>query len=222
MIVLRALTPAAGVDPFSIVFFNYGRVPVAAAVYDPFSGLSSYLRRPGCAGSHGREADRDRHRERLPGDEEFDQATSNPLPNTAFKQTTPARSTARRSRGSPRRAGRLHGEDDLLPVVAGSTKKLTAVAFFDGNRKLGASSSAGASSASTRSDWKAAGKAAKGKHVLRTLAATRPGGRRRQLSQSAFAAKPDPPFCAGAGCPGLPGAPRPVGPVLLRGRPTGR
>jgi hypothetical protein len=166
MIVVRATDAASGVDPFSIVF-AYARVLIGAAAYDPFSGLA-FLPLPAAApaltaGKTATVSVASDYQET----KNLDQATANPLPNTSFRLS---RVTVV---NGPTATWLLPVTDACVPATtrvlaaAGSTKQLSAVAFFDGDRKIAVVKKGvlGLYAA----DWKPRG--AKGsKHVLRVLA----------------------------------------------------
>ncbi len=163
MIVLRARDALSGVDPFSVVL-GYGRVLIGAAAFDPDTGLA-FVPLPTAAPAlaAGRTA-----AAMMVSDyqetKNLDQASEDPLPNTAIRRTslrvvaaptvtwlTPAVNAcaARRAR---------------LLVAAGSSRRVRSVAFFAGKRRIalvrrGAAGLYGAT-------WRT-GRAAKGKHVLR-------------------------------------------------------
>jgi hypothetical protein len=166
MIVLRTTDAGAGIDPFSIVF-NYGRVLIGAAAFDPFSGLA-FLPLPPAAPAlaAGKQATIG-----LASDyqetKNLDQASTNPLPNTTFRQTRLTVVTRPTVTWLVPDTNACALPTTQLLVTAGSTKKLTAVAFFDGARRIAVVKKGlvGLYSA----NWKT-GKAAKGKHVLRVLA----------------------------------------------------
>ncbi len=166
MIVVRATDAGSGVDPFSLVF-AYARVLIGAAAYDPVSGLV-FLPLPAAAPalSAGKTATISVASD-YQETKNLDQATANPLPNTTFR---PSRLTVV---NGPTATWLLPVSDACAPAstrllaAAGSTKPLTAVAFFDGNRKIAVVKKGvlGLYAAT----WKPQG--AKGsKHVLRVLA----------------------------------------------------
>ena len=166
MLVLRATDLGAGVDPFSIAL-NYGRVLIGAVAYDPFSGLA-FLPVPSAAPALG--AGRTPTISLASDYQEaknLDQASANPLPNTAF-------SRARLSVVSgptvtwllPDRNACAAPRTQLL-VTAGSTRKVSGVAFFDGSRKIAVVKRGVLGLYTTI--WRTAG-ARTGKHVLRVLA----------------------------------------------------
>jgi hypothetical protein len=132
---LQVLDRGAGVDPFSLVL-SYGRVLVGAALYDPFSGvaifplppnaprLSAGRRRVTFAASDFQEA---KNANTYGGDI---------MPNTRFLQgrlRVVRRATVTWVTPLARRCAARRVE---LVVVAGSTRRIRAVRFFDGKRRL--------------------------------------------------------------------------------------
>ncbi|MBA2361353.1 MAG: hypothetical protein H0V79_10555, partial [Actinobacteria bacterium] len=134
-IAIQVSDAGAGPDPYSLAY-NYGRVLLGAAAYDPASGIALF---PVPAGAPRLAAGRPRVFFRASDYQEAKNANSynkELTPNTRFHQPrlrvvrgatitwlTPA------ARGCVPRSARLL-------VVASATRKLGAVRFFDGKRQL--------------------------------------------------------------------------------------
>jgi subtilisin family serine protease len=164
-LVLRALDSGAGVDPLSILLV-YGRAIVAAAAFDPVSGLALIPLPPQAPAlstgpvrlllivSDNQEA------------KNVDVLGANLMPNTSF--TTPTLRVGARptlnwlypEAGTCARA-RTH-----LLVVGSSTRRISEVRFYDGKRRIATVKKgvAGLYSAT----WKRAG-AARGSHTLEAV-----------------------------------------------------
>ena len=165
-IVVRVTDAGSGVDPYSIVF-NYGRVLIGAAAFDPFSGLAFLPLPPAAAALAAGKEPTIVVASDYQETKNLDQASANPLPNTGFKRT------ALRVVDGPTvswllpDAGTCAAGSTRLLVVAGSTKTLAAVAFFDGRKKIAVAKKGVVGLYADT--WKTPG-LAKGKHVLRALA----------------------------------------------------
>jgi hypothetical protein len=166
MIVLRATDRLSGVDPFSAVL-GYGRVLVAAAAFDPDTGLA-FIPLPAAAPALA--AGRTNLSMMVSDYQEtknLDQASEDPLPNTVVRRTRLTvvnRPTI--TWLAPAVNACAIGRQRLV-VTAGSTRRLRSVTFFDGQRRIaivrrGAAGLYGAT-------WRTR-RAAKGKHVLRARA----------------------------------------------------
>jgi hypothetical protein len=156
----------AGVDPFSILF-GYGRQVVAAAAFDPFSGLAFVPLPPAAAALAAGRTRVAFQASDYQESKNLDQATANPLPNTAVGLSTLRVVSGPTVQWLRPEAVPCGEKTTRLLAVAGSTRKLAAVAFFDGARKIavvkrGVLGLYGA-------NWRTAS-AAKGRHVLRVLA----------------------------------------------------
>ena len=171
-IVLRVRDRGAGVNPLSLLL-SYRRGLVGATAYDISSGLALFVL-PNSAPrlTRGRLS-------ALAAASDYQESKNvstfgrNIMPNTRFRPLG-----LRVVRGTtidwllPSRGACVRGRVSLL-VVAGSTKRISSVRFFDARRRIGAdrSGTAGLYSAT----W-AARKAQLGRHVLRAAVSTR-GGR---------------------------------------------
>ncbi|MBA2568850.1 MAG: S8 family serine peptidase [Actinobacteria bacterium] len=177
-IVLRVVDRGASVNPYSLLL-SYRRGIVAASAYDVSSGLALFVL-PGSAPRL--------NRGRLPAlvmasDYQESKNVStfgrNIMPNTRFRSLA-----LRVVRGTtidwllPNRGACVRGSVPLL-VVAGSTRRISSVRFFDGRRRIGAdrSGTGGLYSAT----WTAR-RAQRGRHVLRAVVTTR-GGRPVSVSR---------------------------------------
>jgi minor extracellular serine protease Vpr len=161
LIVLRAVDPLAGVDPFSIIL-SYGRVLVGAAAFDPITGLAFVPLPPAAPALATGRTPVAMQASDYQETKNLDQASEDPLPNTVFKQ---ARLTVVNTPTvtwlAPQASACLDGR---LLVAAGSTRKLRSVRFFDGERRIAIVKKGAVGLYSF--NWKTA-RAAKGKHVLR-------------------------------------------------------
>ena len=135
MVVLRVLDANSGVDPFSIII-AYRQQLVGAAAYDPFSGLA-FVPIP----AEARALVAGRVRTTLVGSDyqetkNLDQASTNPLPNTAFRETT-LRVVNRPTVTwlAPNRNACVGGAVRLV-VAAGSTRRVRSVSFYDNERRI--------------------------------------------------------------------------------------
>jgi subtilisin family serine protease len=134
-VVLQVLDRGSGVDPFSLVF-GYQRVVVGAAAYDPFSGVAIFPL-PRTAPRIG--AGRLRAAFLASDYQEAKNANSyggDILPNTRI-----IRPTLRAVRGATVTwltplARRCAGGKAELLVSAGATRRIRAVRFYDGKRRL--------------------------------------------------------------------------------------
>ena len=177
-IVVRVRDRGAGVNPLSLLLSYRGGI-VAASAYDVSSGLAVFVLPPAAPRlNRGRTA-------MLVVASDFQEAKNvstfgrNIMPNTRFRFVG-----LRVVRGTtinwllPERGACVRGRVPLL-VVAGSTRRISSVRFFDGRRRVGAdrSGTAGLYSAT----W-AAQRARRGRHVLRAVVTTR-GGRRVAASR---------------------------------------
>jgi minor extracellular serine protease Vpr len=170
-IVLRVRDRGAGVNPLSLLL-SYRRGIVGATAYDISSGLAVFVL-PNSAPrlTRGRLS-------ALAAASDYQESKNvstfgrNIMPNTRFRSLA-----VRVVRGTtigwllPSRGACVRGRASLL-VVAGSTKRILSVQFFDGRRRIGADrrGTAGLYSAT----W-AARKARRGRHVLRAVVSTRGG-----------------------------------------------
>jgi len=155
----------AGVDPFSLAF-NYGRTLIGAAAFDPFSGIAIFPLPPSApvirAGrpravfqaSDYQEAKNANtyNRELMPNTRIF-QTRLRVVRNTTLTWLTPV------PRGCAARSA-------PLLVVAGSTKRIGTVRFFDGKRRIGLDRRGVAGLYSMI--WKS-GRAKRGVHTLRAV-----------------------------------------------------
>ncbi len=164
---------ASGVDPTSLVL-SYRRVLVGASAYDPSSGLAVFVLPP--------EAPRvpaGRTRATLvAADYQEAKNVTTPggavLPNTVFRPVT-----IRGTRGavatwlSPRKRACV-GRQARLVVIASATRRIQAVRFFDGDRRIATVRSSAAGLYATT--WGTA-QSRPGKHVLRAVVIGRGGQR---------------------------------------------
>jgi minor extracellular serine protease Vpr len=166
MIVARILDAGSGVDPFSIVF-NYGRVLIGAVAYDPFTGLAFLPIPPAAPALPVANVPTISIASDYQETKNLDQASANPLPNTAFTRARLRIVSGPSATWLEPATNQCETGNAQLLVTAGSTKKLAAVAFFDGSRKISVVHRGvlGLYAAA----WKT-GQAAKGKHVLRMVA----------------------------------------------------
>jgi hypothetical protein len=171
-IVFRVRDRGAGVNPLSLLL-SYRRGIVAASAYDVSSGLAVFvLPRAAPSLNRGRVS-------ALVLGSDYQESKNvstfgrNVMPNTRFQ---PVR--LRVVRGTtidwllPSRGACVRGRVPLV-VVAGSTKRIASVRFFDGRRRIGADRSGTAGLYSTT--W-AARRARRGRHVLRAVVTMRGGG----------------------------------------------
>jgi minor extracellular serine protease Vpr len=169
LIVLRAVDQLAGVDPFSIIL-SYRRVLVAAAAFDPITGLAFVPLPPAAPALAKGRTPVTMVASDYQETKNLDQAGAEPLPNTAFKQ---ARLTVVNAPTvtwlAPEVSACTNGR---LLVAAGSTRKLRSVRFFDGERRIAIVKRGAVGLYSF--NWKA-GRATKGRHVLRAEAADAAG-----------------------------------------------
>jgi hypothetical protein len=172
-IVVRASDRGAGVNPLSLVL-SYRRALIGASVYDVSSGLAVFvLPRAAPRLPRGRT-------NAIVMASDYQESKNvqtfgrNVLPNTRFRSVR-----LRVVRGTtvnwllPQRGACVRGRIQLV-VVAGSTRRIASVRFFDGARRIGVDRSGSAGLYSV--NW-AARRARRGRHVLRAVVSTR-GGRR--------------------------------------------
>jgi len=171
-IVFRVRDRGAGVNPLSLLL-SYRRGILAASAYDISSGLAVFvLPRAAPSLNRGRVS-------ALVLGSDYQESKNvstfgrNIMPNTRFQ---PVR--LRVVRGTtidwllPSRGACVRGRVPLV-VIAGSTKRIDSVRFFDGRRRIGADRSGTAGLYSTT--W-AAPRARRGRHMLRAVVTTRGGG----------------------------------------------
>ena len=164
MIVLRAVDALAGVDPFSILL-SYGRVLVAAAAFDPITGLAFVPLPPAAPALAAGRTPMTLLASDYQETKNLDQASEDPLPNTVFKQ---ARLTVVSTPTLTWLAPEVRAcTDGRLLVAAGSTRTLRSVRFFDGERRIAIVRKGAVGLYAF--NWKTA-RAKKGKHVLRAEA----------------------------------------------------
>ena len=164
-IALRVIDLGAGVDPYSLVI-GYGRALIAAAAYDPASGIALFplprqapVLKAGKPTLNASAAD-------FQEAKNVDSVGDELLPNTAFasgKITVVNRPTV--TWLTPEVNECTVGQAPLV-VLASSTAAVRSVRFFDG-RKLLATDKQGGAGLFT-AVWKRGG-AAKGKHTLRAI-----------------------------------------------------
>jgi subtilisin family serine protease len=177
-LVARVRDRGAGVNPLSLAL-SYRSSIVGASLYDPVSGLAVFvLPRAAPPLRRGRTL-------AILLASDFQEAKNvntfgpNVMPNTRFYATR-IRAVRRTTVSwlAPERGACARGRTTLV-VVAGSTRRIASVRFFDGRRRIGVDrrGTAGLYDAT----W-AAQRARRGRHVLRAVVLTR-GGRRASASR---------------------------------------
>jgi minor extracellular serine protease Vpr len=162
---LRVIDLGAGVDPYSLVI-GYGRALVAAAAYDPVTGIAVFplprrapVLRVGKLLLQASAAD-------FQEAKNVDSVGDELLPNTAFASgniTVVNRPTIAWVTPEPRECATAQTQ---LVVIASSTAALRSVRFLDGRKPIATVRRGGAGIYS--SVWKRGG-AAKGSHTLRAI-----------------------------------------------------
>jgi hypothetical protein len=162
----RVLDAGSGVDPLSLVI-GYKRVLVGAAAYDPTSGLALFPLPAAAARLTGRTA-ATLEASDFQETKNVNTAGSEIMPNTAFKPVriaAAARPAVTWLAPNPS-AGCVKGSVALV-VAASAPKRIAAVRFYDGKRRI-ATDRTGEAELFVAT-WKA-GKAKRGAHVLRAVA----------------------------------------------------
>jgi minor extracellular serine protease Vpr len=164
---IRAQDSGAGIDPYSMLI-AYRGVAVAAAAYDPSSGIAIFA-----LPSQAPRIPRGRNLTLLAASD-FQESKNvstfgpNVMPNTRFRFAN-----IRGVRGTtmtwllPRRRGCLRGSRHELLVLASTTNRIRRVRFFNGQRQIGTDRTGVAGLYSIT--WRT-GKARKGLHRLRAVA----------------------------------------------------
>ncbi len=172
LIAARVTDRGAGVDPISLVI-NYRRVLLGAALYDSASGLAIWAI-PGDAPA----IPRGRLRATTIASDyqeskNIDQAGGNILPNTIFRRITIRGVRAATVTWLLPQRNACAARAEPLVVSAGATRRILAVRFFAGSRRI-ATVRRGASGLYIAT-WRTA-RAARGKHLLRAVVSVRGGG----------------------------------------------
>jgi hypothetical protein len=168
---VQSLDFGSGIDPYSLQISYRGAV-VAASSFDQQSGLTVFrlpetapALRPGHVQVTIEASD-------LQETKNVNTSGSNPLPNTAFQQTT-----LRVIRGTaiswlmPSRSACV-AKRQQLAVAVSSTRRLRLVRFYDGIRQIAVDRKP--ASGMSIATWHSAG-AARGRHVLRAVAVAADG-----------------------------------------------
>ena len=165
-VVARATDTQSGIDPLSLVLNYNGNVNLGASAYDAATGLALFL--PPSNAPKIKAAKKKKSVILIGSDNQetknVNTIGANVLPNTTYRQTKIAVGTGPTLAWLvPNRNACLRTTTRLV-VVAGSTKKLRNVVFYDGTKKIRAKKADAAGLAFV--DWKIK-RAGKGKHALR-------------------------------------------------------
>jgi minor extracellular serine protease Vpr len=164
-LVVRARDSQSGVDPFSIVF-GYGNQLVAAAVFDPKTGVAIIPLPPQASALQAGKP------KVLLIASDYQEAKNvntigpNALPNTIFKQATLSVVKGPTVAWVTPEAKSCAAKSSRLVVVAGDTASISSVSFFDGGQRIAVVKKGVAGIYGTT--WKTA-KAGRGNHTLRAI-----------------------------------------------------
>ncbi len=173
VLLFRVLDAGAGVNPYSLVL-AYGRVLLAPSAYDPASGLVLF------ALPDGAPAIRAGRTKALVAASDYQEAKNvstsgaDVMPNTRFQPVTLRAVAGPAITWITPDAGSCVAKSVRLTVLAGATRPIAAVSFFDGKRRIRSLRRGGGGIFTTT--WPTAERGP-GRHLLRAIAVDRAGKR---------------------------------------------